>query len=493
MAKNASKPNIVFILTDDQGYWALGCYDNPEIRTPNLDSLAARGMRFSNFFCASPVCSPARASILTGRIPSQHGVHDWIRKGNMGKQPIEYLKGQLAYTEILAKNGYTCGLSGKWHLGDSLRPQKGFSHWFVHQTGGSPFYDAPMIRDGKPYIEKRYTTDVMTEDALQFIDNHADDDEPFYIGVHYTAPHSPWIDNHPQEIVDSYDDCTFAACPQEPKHPWSPPRLGYLGAPDTWEDMDIRENLKGYYAAVTAMDTNVGKIIKKIEDYGLTENTLFIFLSDNGFNCGHHGIWGKGNGTLPLNMYDTSIKVPCIMSHVGSIPQNEVNHDMLSAYDIMPTLLDYLGFENPEADRLPGKSFNDQLHGRQNAGHDEVFIFDEYGPVRMIRTEEWKYVHRYPFGPHELYDIKNDPNEAYNLINYKDRKPIIVELRKRMENWFCRYTDPNVDGTKEAVTGKGQINLCGTKSNGEESFHPFHTVAMPITVSIWEPNNPGGE
>ena len=130
-------PNILFILSDDQGAWALGCAGNDEIRTPNLDRLARTGMRFSNFFCASPVCSPARASILTGRIPSQHGVHDWLRGGNAltageleaGGGLIEYLKDQPGYTDVLAQAGWICGLSGKWHLGDSHHPQKGFTYW----------------------------------------------------------------------------------------------------------------------------------------------------------------------------------------------------------------------------------------------------------------------------------------------------------------------------------------------------------------------------
>ena len=139
-------PNILFILSDDQGPWAMGCSGNPEIRTPNLDRLAASGIRFENFFCTSPVCSPSRASLITGRIPSQHGVHDWIRAGNMPgehqqeSEAIDYLAGQLAYTEILAANGYICGLSGKWHLGDSINSQKGFSHWYVHERGGGPYY-----------------------------------------------------------------------------------------------------------------------------------------------------------------------------------------------------------------------------------------------------------------------------------------------------------------------------------------------------------------
>ena len=185
-------PNILFILTDDQGAWAMGCYGNPEIRTPNLDRLAAQGARFEHFFCASPVCSPARASLLTGRIPSQHGVHDYLCEGNggCGQRAIQYLEGQTGYTDLLAAAGYQCALSGKWHLGDGAHPQKGFSFWYTHQKGGGPYYNAPMFRDGEPVIEERYITDVITDEALRFLDER-DREKPFYLSVHYTAPTAP--------------------------------------------------------------------------------------------------------------------------------------------------------------------------------------------------------------------------------------------------------------------------------------------------------------
>ena len=126
-----ARPNVIVILSDDQGPWAAGCYGNPEIRTPNIDRLAATRMRFDRFFVATPVCSPSRATLLTGRIPSQHGVHDWLRGGNVDPGAIRYLEGEVAYTDVLARHGYTCGLSGKWHLGDSLHPQHAFTDWFA--------------------------------------------------------------------------------------------------------------------------------------------------------------------------------------------------------------------------------------------------------------------------------------------------------------------------------------------------------------------------
>lgn len=456
------KPNIVFILSDDQGAWALGCAGNHEIRTPHLDRLASEGVRFSNFFCTSPVCSPARASLLTGRIPSQHGVHDWIREGNVGNNRIEYLNGQKAYTEILADNGYVCGISGKWHLGDSLTPQKGFSHWFVHQAGGGYYHNAPMVRNGEPVNESGYLTDLITDDALQFLDKH-DSSQPFYLSLHYTAPHDPWINSHPQEIVDSYDDCPFETCPQEPAHP----NL-IKTAPE-----GSKENLKGYFAAVTAMDQNIGRIIDKLEQMGVREQTLICFLSDNGFNCGHHGIWGKGNGTFPQNMYDTSVKVPAIFSHVGRIPMGKVCDELVSGYDFMPTLLEYIGLTYAEAEKLPGASFSPLLMGQETSGHSHIVIYDEYGPVRMIRTKEWKYIHRYPYGPHELYDLAADPDERINLINDSSANQQRIEMKAMLEKWFLRYVDPAKDGTHEGVTGLGQLNLAGTAGSGKKAYQDF--------------------
>ncbi|NKB66269.1 MAG: sulfatase-like hydrolase/transferase [Candidatus Latescibacteria bacterium] len=448
------QPNIVFILTDDQGVWAAGCYGNPEIRTPNLDRLAAQGVRFANFFVAIPVCSPSRATFLTGRMPSQHGVHDWIRQGNTGTDEATYLKGEVAYTDILAAHGYTCGLSGKWHLGNSQLAQHGFDHWYVHQQGGGSYNDAPMVRNGELITEPGYVTHAITDDALNFIDAHAGEANPFYLGVHYTAPHSPWT-GHPQEIVDSYDDCPFESCPQEPIHPWA------VGHPLSENCLGNRAMLKGYFAAVTAMDADVGRILDKLDETGIRRDTLVVFVSDNGFSCGHHGFWGKGNATYPLNMYENSIKVPALISHPGRIAAGQVQEALVSAYDFMPTLLDYLGLPMPESGNLPGVSFAPLLNGQPQALRDEVVIYDEYGTTRMLRTTQWKYIHRYSDGPHELYDLVNYPDERHNLVDDPAQTQRLQELRAQLETWFQRYTHPDRDGRLYPVTGTGQLRPVG--------------------------------
>jgi len=436
--KTAPRPNVVFILTDDQGPWAAGCYGNTEIRTPNIDRLADTGVRFSRFFVETPVCSPSRATFLTGRISSQHGIHEWIKDQNVGPEAQALTRNEVAYTDIMAKHGYTCGISGKWHLGDSLHPQHSFSSWFVHQLGGGPYNNAPMVRDGQLVEEPGYVTDVITDEALKFLDTRHQ--EPFYLSVHYTAPHSPWT-GHPQDIMDSYDDCPFESCPQEPRHPWA------ISLTD--QCLGNREMLKGYFAAVTAMDANVGRILDRIEELGLRENTLIIFVSDNGFSCGHHGFWGKGNGTHPRNMYENSILVPAVFSQLGRLPQGHVADAMVTSYDFMPTLLEYLDLPLPQGRNLPGRSFLPILRGESDEGHEIVVIYDEYGPVRMIRTAEWKYVHRYPDGPHELYDLASDPDERQNLSDDPGQAKRIRELKGMMEEWFARYVEPEYDGLIE--------------------------------------------
>ena len=468
-SKNPNRPNIVYILTDDQGAWALGCYGNNEIITPNIDKLAAGGMRFNNFFCTSPVCSPARASILTGCIPSQHGVHDWIRDGNSGEKGKTYLKGIRGFTEDLAENGYSCGISGKWHLGNSLLPQKGFSHWYVHQRGGGDYYRAPMIRNGNEIIEEEYITDLITDDAMEFIAHESESDKPFFLSINYTAPHTPWLNQHPKEFVDLYADCPFNSCPREEPHPWNL----FVKVPDAIPESildDPTEHLQGYYGAISAMDANVGRVIDQLDALGLRNNTLICFMSDNGFNCGHHGIWGKGNGTYPQNMYDTSVKVPAIFCQPGRIPGGVVAESMLSGYDVMPTLLSYVDISYADATR-PGKDFSTLLEtGTQETEEEAVVVYDEYGPVRMIRSKEWKYVYRYSDGPNELYHLIEDPDERINLIDDPGCEGVIDEMRGNLEEWFSRYVNADKNGLKEPVTGKGQIDIVGSKGDEGIAF-----------------------
>jgi arylsulfatase A-like enzyme len=471
MIANLVVANLVVIMADDMGQWALNCTGNTDVITPNLNRLSISGIRFDNFFCVSPVCSPARASFLTGRIPSQHGIHDWIRKGSISDpdgiyrgidRPIEYLEGIRGFTDYLAERGYICGLSGKWHLGDSGSPQKGYSFWKTHAFGGGKYNSYQMFENGELKTKKRYITDVITDNALEFLEQNRN--KHFCLSVHYTAPHSPWDqDDHPEEVWELYDDCTFAATPDLPVHP-----LQINSAP-SGTGATRKKLLQGYYTAITAMDRGIGQLLDWLEANNLRKNTLIIFTSDNGMNMGHHGVWGKGNATFPQNMWDTSVKVPFIASLPGTLAEDTVCTSMLSHYDVFPTLLDLFGIPDNE-ENLPGHSFADYLRGAAAPANQDVIIYDEYGPVRMIRTSEYKYIHRFPYGPHEFYDLTRDPDETDNRIDDERYTAQIETLCARLNNWFVQYVTPHIDGAKEAVYGKGQLDRAGTFSNGHKNY-----------------------
>ena len=474
-SKDPSRPNVLFILSDDQGPWAMRCAGNTDIITPALDEIAVAGIRFTDFFCVSPVCSPARASLMTGDIPSRHGVHDWIRAGNVGDQRVDFLAGQTLLTDRVAAAGYRCGLIGKWHLGASDMPRAGYVTWFAHPSGMSPYYNVPMQDGNRTVTIKRYLTDEISDRALTFVRDESRRAEPFWLSLNYTAPHYPWIDAHPREYTDLYAGCAFESCPQERPHPWTA-----YGNPATDEGFRRpRESLIGYFAATTAMDAGIARVLRELDKLELTQSTLVIFMSDNGMNCGQHGIWGKGNGTRPQNMYDTSVKVPCLIAQPGRIAPG-VSDALLSGYDLFPTLLAYLGLADSPARPRPGGSFSALLEGRALRGDDAVVVYDEYGPVRMLRTREWKYVHRYPDGPHELYDLRNDAGERRNVVDDATYRATVAMLRARLAEWFACYVDPALDGADKRVTGCGQLGLTPAEGDGSDVF-PADPVA-PLVV-----------
>ncbi len=470
-SKNPDRPNVLFILSDDQGPWAMNSAGTWELKTPNLDRLAATGVRFDNFFCASPVCSPARASILTGQMPSQHGVQDFLRRGNSAELPadgerIQYLEGRQTYVQMLRDNGYDCGLSGKWHLGDAVVPQAGFEFWDVHQSGSGDYFQAPMFKDSESYYPDGYVSDVFTDNAIEYLSSQVVSERPFCMNVHYTAPHAPWgQEQHPEDLYDEYrSNCEFESVRWDPLHPNHLAKEGSAGS--IGRDGEERKDLlSGYFAAITAMDSNIGRLIDWLEANDLRESTLIIFTSDNGMNMGHHGIWGKGNGTYPPNMFDTSVKVPTLLSMPGRIPTGEVSSDLLSHYDLMPTILEFAGVSPSEKlEDRPGASFVSSMIGQLGQKPKSVVVHDEYGQTRMIRTDSKKYVHRYPSGPNELWDLDNDPEETINQIGNPAFYQDISELRSRMEEWFGLYTEPERDGSHQNVKGKGQVGLVSSET-----------------------------
>ena len=400
--------NVVFIMTDNQGAWTLGCHGNPDIRTPQIDRLASQGVRFSNAYCVNSVCSPSRATYLTGLIPSQHGVHCYLggEKPDAQIGPDAYctIDEFMSLPRILADAGHTCGLSGKWHLGDSLHPQTGFSYWFTKPRGHTrTFYDDEAIWDEQIYTEPRYYTDVITEHALDFLKQQHEN--PFFLYVSYNGPYGlgeHMTYTHENRHTAYYADKDLPCFPREPVHPWLKQNRDFIGNPVC---------MRGYASAVSGVDDGVGAILDTLNQYGLDEDTLVIFCSDQGLCAGHHGMWGMGDHARPIHTYEEALHIPLIFRHTDHIPAGTVFDGRTCNYDFFPSMLDYLGMADAMRTDpiLPGTSYARAMQG-EHVAWDDV-IFHEFENVRMIRNDAWKYTRRFPNGPDELYDIQTDPGE----------------------------------------------------------------------------------
>jgi len=419
-ADAARKTNIVFILTDDHGAWAMNCYGCAEIQTPNLDRLAAQGARFTRAYACTPVCSPSRMTYFTGKLPSHHGVQDWLISDELREpNPRRYLDGQTTFSGLLAQNGYRLGQCGKWHMGDDEHAQAGFTSWSCVPGGGGIYRDAVFVRNGAKVQTCGFKDDFVGDYAIEFLEKNKDN--PFCLYTAFYSPHIPY-DFQPEEARRPYRHSRFACLPDEPLHPW---------ATGGCKNQLAYPNRKlAYYALVTAMDRNVGRIVQRLDELGLRENTVIVFTADQGHCSGHHGLWGKGNATLPLNMYEESLHIPLIWNQPGRIRSGQVPSPMVSSYDFFPTLLDYVGVKAPEDRRRVGRSYAGFLGGRPPAWRNELYF--EYEYVRGIRTENLKYVERAEGWPNELFDLESDPGERRNAIDDPRHARQLAGLRARL-------------------------------------------------------------
>lgn len=454
--------NFVVILTDDQGRWAMP-HRMPELVMPNLQQFLSESLELDQFYCASPVCSPSRASMLTGRMPSAHGVHDWLIGGrHPDAYPDRYLEGQPTTPEVLQRYGYQCALSGKWHVGDSRRPAPGFEFWYAHRYGGGPYYGAPIWLDGAPAEEPRYFTEAVVDNALDFLATR-DRQRPFYLQVNFTAPHDPWIDNHPSELVELYAGTNFPSVPREQPHPWVQPRKADFAAAFA----DPHPHLAGYCAALTAVDIGLGKIIRTLQEQSLADSTVVIYLSDNGFSCGHHGIWGKGNGTRPLNFWDNSVRVPCVARLPGGAKGS--SNALLSNASLHRTICDLAKVEASDDEWGAGSSFARILREGGDDGEETVLVTSEYGGARMLTDGRMKLVERLG-GPGEMYDMSVDPEERTNLFDLESHRRERERLSRLLAERFDHDTRPGVSGWDRPVTGFGQIHPVYRGLSGERSY-----------------------
>src|SRR4051812_377047 len=295
-ATEPRRPNVVLIVTDNQGAWTLGCYGNQDVRSPAIDGLATQGMLFERCFASNPVCSPTRATLMTGLIPSQHGVHSYLRAGEpqVGPEAHCVISEFRTLPKVLAESGYVCGLAGKWHLGGNLTPQEGFTSWVTMPHGHTTtFYNAEVIEDGKVRKEPTYLTDLWTDHGVKFIESNRD--KPFFLYLAYNGPYGlgadvlkPARNRHAAYYADK-DLPSFA---RGPAHPW---------LRGNREALNNLTAIRRYAAEVSGVDDGVGRILDTLKKLDLEDDTLVVFTADQGWSGGQHGIWGMADHTRPTN------------------------------------------------------------------------------------------------------------------------------------------------------------------------------------------------
>ncbi len=434
--KPAERPNVLLILADDLPAWFVGCYGNKEVRTPNIDLLARGGIRFQNAFVCSPICSPSRATLFTGRTPKQHGIHDFLSDDPIAtppqgqKAPPETFAKEVMLSDLLAGAGYDCGYVGKWHMGSDTKPGHGYRYTYTMYGGQRGYTDPDMYLNGERVQEKGYLADLMTKRAVEFL-NGQSKTKPFLLTVGYLNPHTPYS-GHPQKYYDMYASVPFDQVGYEPAAPNALREKEML--------KDTLGNLRRAAAATTALDDQVAVLVNTLRQKGLWDNTLVIFTSDNGYLLGRHGLWSKGLASDPINMYEEVMRVPFIMSWPGRTPADAVAPEMISLLDVLPTLCEATGVSVP-AKNLPGRSFL-KVARREVLPKKEQWrnlVFGSFRNTEMARDTRYKIVVRNEgSGPNELYDLTADPREKTNLWENPQYVTVRNNLTKELAAWRAR-------------------------------------------------------
>lgn len=431
-------PNIVVFFSDDHAQWALPSYGNSEISAPNLTHLAETGALMRNAFTPCPVCSPARASFWTGLYPSQHGVHDHLAEDDVEVQATNWLAGIPTLADHLREAGYTTALCGKWHCGAGETPKSGFDYWYSGWRKTPKYFNlSNKYSDQGRVVERRgYDTQIFTDAAIDFL-RARDQERPFFLFIGYAATHNPWI-NRPERLVSHYRSATFRDIPKDIPYPFGRPGTHPV-AP-----VDPQEALAQYYASVTMIDEGVGRVLDELVAQDEREGTLIVYTSDHGLNMGHHRIWGKGNGSEPLNMLEESICVPLIFNCPGEIGAGLAPGALVTHCDLHITLLDFAHIAPTNQSGSPGKSYKPCLMGE---GQDWTNRYiGEYGTVRAIRDERYKLIMRYDGGENLLIDLRDDPRETVNLYADEAHRERREDMRTQLEAFFAQYQTPEHSG-----------------------------------------------
>lgn len=446
------RPNVLVILVDDHAQWASHLYGNSELRTPSLEYLASTGLVMQNAFTPCPVCSPARASFFTGRIPSQHGIHDFIATG-FPEYALGWMDREITLPQLLQDKGYETALLGKWHCTvDSATPQPGFDRWlsYDHDTAG---WSNQYLHKGSVHFSDqgtRITVDgfqsrYLASQATEFLRNR-DQSRPFFL---YYAPvdtHSPF-EGHPARLAESYGDAHFWDIPQE-ESTHLEPTIEWLSL-ESRAERESDEVLAQYYSAVTMVDDQVGTLLDELESQDLLDDTLIIYTADHGYMTGHHGLWGKGPATKPQNFYEEVVRIPYLMRWPGVFPENRRLSIPFDHCDMFATLVAATG--PPLSDELrarintPGQNLLAYLKGDGFPWRAHQFC--EYGPAQMVTDLDYKLVVRYPPHrpryPNELFHLSSDPRETSNRIDHPSQSAKIEELSGILDEHFLRFEQPD--------------------------------------------------
>ncbi|HCP55423.1 MULTISPECIES: sulfatase-like hydrolase/transferase [Pseudomonas] len=471
----AKQPNILFILTDNQSAGLIGTYGNPDIKTPNIDRLADQGIKFTNAFAVNGMCSPTRATLMTGLMPSQHGLHDWLNDEEMKDWPKSWSAvaefRSVPYT--LKKNGYQTAMIGKWHLGQPWKPSLGFDYWMTFTSGHTvDFWKNTVIENGKVKdIQGQHMVDYFGDRAVDYLNNYKSD-KPFFLEVSFDGPYMNPPTNMGPAKNRFYKDYAGNPLNSFPSEPVSKNYIDQLveyskeGRDDLFLNRIIKMvigNMEGDHATRanmasqnTLVDDNVGRLLKTLEDKGLADDTIVIFTSDQGTYYGQHGLWTHTVLSSPATLQETALHIPLIVRKPGAAEGKQVDA-LIGQYDIPGTILALAGINQP-LENSPGKNFADLLEGNKVGElHDAVFY--EQTETRGIRTHEFAYWKRLDkdFGESELYDMVNDPEQRKNLIADPAYAAQVKELDSRLVAFFDKYSDPQYDLWKGG-TAKGSLS-----------------------------------
>lgn len=476
-----SRPNVIVVITDDQGYGDLGIHGNARIRTPNIDRLANEGARFTHFY-VSPVCSLTRASLLTGRYNYRTGIVDTY----LGRSIMDPAEVTLA--DRLSRAGYRTGIFGKWHLGDNLplRPiDRGFQEALVLKgggigqssdlPGGSHYHDPVLLKNGRPERYAGYCSDVYTTAAIEFI-NAAEKDQPFFVYLAFNCPHTPL--EAPEPELSSYmKEREKLEADQFPSEGYPLPRT-----------LDTEKTAK-LYAMVTNIDANVGRLLSAVDANGIAESTIVVFLTDNGpafprYNAGLRGLKGS--------TYEGGIRVPFFIRWPGRFPRGREVAQATAHIDFTPTILEACGVPVESGPKLDGRSFLPLLRG-ETVEWPERTLYSQWhrgdvpelgrsfaasdGQYKLIRPEQST---GNPRPALELYDLRKDPFEQTDLAG---KHPEIVA---RM---FHDYADWFRDVRGERACGVIRIRIGDPRENPtlltRQDWHPVEERA-PGLGGFWE-------